>query len=124
MRERTLEITCLLCPLACKARVSTRDGEVVEIQNIECERGKGYVSREVRDPVRDFFTTVRVRGAKIPVLPVRATGPVPKGKLMECLSELAKVEVEAPVRLGDIVVKNILGLGVDIVATRNLDRAV
>jgi CxxC motif-containing protein len=121
MREKTIEVTCILCPIGCRARATIREGEISKIENIECERGKTYVLEEVKSPVRDFFTTVRVKGAKMPVLPVRSTAPVPKERLMDCVSELSKVEVNAPVKLGEVIVKNILDLGVDIVATRDLD---
>jgi CxxC motif-containing protein len=97
-----------------------RGGEITKIENIQCERGEDYVLKEVKAPMRDFFATVRIKGAKIPLLPVRATGPVPKEKLMKCSSALTKIEVAAPVKLGDVIVKNILDLGVDVIATRNL----
>jgi CxxC motif-containing protein len=120
LREKTLEVTCILCPVGCRAKVNVREGEITRIENIECERGEDYVSKEVKAPMRDFFATVRIKGAKIPLLPVRATGPVPKEKLMECSLVLANIEVSAPVKLGDVIVEDILGLGVDVVATRDL----
>lgn len=120
MKEEAREVTCILCPIGCKARVSLREGTITKIENLECPRGEDYVRKEVEGPVRDFFTTVRVTGARIPVLPVRATKPVPKGRLSEIASELAKMEVKAPVELGDVIARNVLNLGVDIVATRKL----
>lgn len=117
-KKEVREITCLLCPVGCKANVTIENEEAVEVENVECPRGEEYVLRELRAPMRDFFTTVRVRGARIPVVPVRATGPVPKGKIAECVSELAKITVDSPVRMGDVIVKNIMNLAVDIVAAR------
>jgi CxxC motif-containing protein len=119
MEEGAREVTCILCPVGCRAKVIIREGEM-EVENIECPRGRDYVLKEVRQPERDFFTVVRITGATIPVLPVRATKPLPKEKLRGCASELAKVEVKAPVKLGDVIVKNILNLGADVVATRDL----
>lgn len=118
--EEAREVTCIVCPVGCKARVSFRGAEVLKIQNLECQRGEEYVLREVRAPVRDFFTTVRVAKAKARVVPVRSTGPMPKARLKECALELAKIRVEAPIKLGDVIVKNILGLGLDIVATKDV----
>ena len=120
MKVETREITCIICPVGCRASVSLRNGEVLEIKNLECPRGEKYILQEVKAPMRDFFTTVRVTNAPTQVLSVRSTGPVPKAKLKECALELAKIKVEAPVRLGDMIVKNILGLGVDIVATGDI----
>lgn len=120
MKVETREITCIICPVSCRARVSLQNGDVLEVQNIECPRGREYALQEIRAPMRDFFTTVRVTNAPTQVISVRSTGPVPKVKLKECAFELAKIKVEAPVRRGDVIVKNILGLGVDIVATGDI----
>ncbi|MDH5419494.1 MAG: DUF1667 domain-containing protein [Candidatus Bathyarchaeota archaeon] len=115
-------ITCIICPVGCRARLTMKNGKITEIEGLECPRGEEYVRRELEAPVRDFFTTVRIKGAVIPVLPVRSTQPIPKDKIMDCVLELANVVVDAPVQAGEIIAKNPLGLGVDIVATRDLDR--
>ena len=124
MKRETREITCVLCPIGCKAMVTIKSGRPPRIENVECPRGEEYALRELRAPMRDFVTTVRVRGANISVLPVRATGPIPKEKMAKCTLELARKTVDSPVKMGDVIVKNIIGLGVDIVATRNVDRIV
>jgi CxxC motif-containing protein len=122
MEEVVREVTCILCPVSCRARVTIHEKEM-KVENIECPRGEDYVLKEVKQPERDFFTVVRIVGATLPVLPVRATKPLPKEKILDCVAELANVEVSAPVRLGDVIVKNILGLGADIVAARDLPGA-
>ncbi len=116
-------VTCISCPTGCRARVTIENGKITEIEGLECPRGEEYVGREIEAPVRDFFTTVRVEGATIPVLPVRSTQPIPKDRIMDCVLELTNIVVEAPVKAGEIIFNNPLGLGVDIVATRDLDRA-
>ena len=116
-------LTCIICPLGCRARVTIENGKITTIEGLECPRGDEYARRELEAPVRDFFTTVKIKGAIIPMLPVRSTQPIPKDKIMDCVLELARVVVAAPVQTGEIIVKNPLGLGVDIVATRDLDRA-
>lgn len=115
-------ITCIICPVGCRARVIIENGKITEIEGLECPRGEEYVRRELEAPVRDFFTTVRINGAAIPVLPVRSTQPIPKDKMLDCVLELANVVVAAPVEAGEIIVRNPLGLEVDIIATRDLDR--
>ena len=117
-KKEVREITCILCPVGCKAIVTTENEEAPKVESVECPLGEDYVLRELRAPMRDFFTTVRVKEAKVTILPVRATGPIPKGKIAECASELAKIRVDSPVKMGDVIVKNILNLGVDIIATR------
>jgi len=115
-------ITCIICPVGCRARVTIENGKISEIEGLECPRGEEYVRRELEAPVRDFFTTVRIKGAKIPVLPVRSTHPIPKDKIMDYVSELANIVVDASVQTGEIIAKSPLGLEVDIIAARDLDR--
>jgi len=117
------EVVCILCPVGCRILVETKDGEVVRIDNAGCERGKDYSLQEIRSPVRDFFTTIRVANGKIPMLSVRSTEPIPKNMLMPCAAELARRIIRAPVKLGDVIVENIMNLGVDIVATKDVDKA-
>ena len=123
MKTKLHEVICILCPMGCKITVKTENGEVVKIENAGCKRGIEYSVQEIKSPVRDFFTTVRVKGGKIPVLSVRSTGPVPKNMLMTCAKELAKIVVPAPVKSGDVIVKNLLNLGVDIIATKDIEKA-
>ncbi|MGQ9460238.1 MAG: DUF1667 domain-containing protein [Candidatus Bathyarchaeaceae archaeon] len=124
MKKREVRvITCIICPVGCKAKVTIENGKVSKIEDVECPRGEEYAAREIEAPVRDFFTTVRIRGASSPVLPVRSIQPIPKDKIMDCALELAKIVVDAPVKAGDVIVKNPLGLGIDIVATRDMDQA-
>ena len=115
-------ITCIICPVGCKAKVTIENGKILKIEDVECPRGEEYVSRELEAPVRDFFTTVRIKGASTPVLPVRSTQPIPKDKILNCVLELVNIVVDAPVGAGDVVFKNPLGLGLDIVATRDMNR--
>jgi len=116
-------ITCIICPVGCKAKVTIENGKISKIEDVECPRGEEYVTRELEAPMRDFFTTVRIKGASTPVLPVRSTQPIPKDKILDCVLELANVVVDAPVEAGYVIVKNPLGLGVDIVATRDMSLA-
>jgi len=109
--------------MGCKINIETKDRTVVKIDNAVCIRGRDYSIQEVKSPMRDFFTTVRVTGGRIPVISVRSTKPVPKDMLMACASELAKIVVAAPVRLGDTIVKNILNLRIDIIATKSVGKS-
>ncbi|MDQ1280631.1 MAG: hypothetical protein QG670_1894 [Thermoproteota archaeon] len=121
MREKTRELTCVVCPMSCRARVVFEGGEVIAVKGVGCPRGEAYARGEVMAPVRDFFTTVRVRGGKFSMLPVRTTMPVPKERVMDIAVELSKITVEAPVKLGQVIMRDILNLNVDVIATRALD---
>lgn len=98
------------------------ENEKIVVRGNECKRGEDYARNEFHLPVRGLTTTVRVRNGELRIVPVKANQPIPKEKIMECMEYLRKVEVEAPVKIGQVIVKNILGLGVDIIATRNLLR--
>jgi len=123
MVKEMREITCILCPVGCKIVVKIEDGEITGFQNAGCKRGMDYAEQEIKSPVRDFFTTVRVKDGRIPVVSVRSTAPISKHMLMRCASELAKIVVPAPVRIGDVIIKNMRNLGVDIIATKNVEKA-
>ena len=119
--KKTCEVTCILCPMGCKAKIILDEGKVISVKNIECPRGEAYAIQEINAPVRDFFTTIKVEGARVPMLPIRTTGPIPKDKMMACIREVSEIVVQAPIPLGSIIVKNLLNLGVDVISTRSLD---
>jgi len=123
MAKEIHEVVCILCPVGCRIIVETEDGEVVRIDNAGCERGKDYSLQEIRSPVRDFFTTIRIADGKSPLVSVRSTKPIPRNMLILCAAELAKRIIQAPVKIGDIIVENIMNLGVDIIATKDVDKA-
>ena len=123
MKEKeTRLITCIICPVGCKAKVTLENGKISRIADVECPRGEEYARRELVDPMRDFFTTVRIEGASSSVLPVRSTKPVPKDRIQSCVLELANVVVSAPIEAGTIIVKNLSCLDVDIIATIDMNR--
>ena len=75
---------CVSCPLGCGLTVTLDDsGEVMKVEGNTCARGESYARSEVKDPRRVFASTVRVKGGKLPVCPVRSKTPAPKGKLFE-----------------------------------------
>ena len=111
-----------MCPVGCRLTV-LHDGKYIEkIDGSLCPRGIEYAGEEVFHPTRVVTTTVCIRGAAIPLLPVRTDRPVPKDRTFDVIRIAAGLEVEAPVEAGDIVVKKLLGLDLDLIATRSLDR--
>ena len=113
---------CVTCPVGCGLTVTMEDGEIVSVEGNACPRGELYAKAEVADPRRVFASTVRARGAPLPVCPVRSAAPVPKGKLFDIAREVARVEVEAPISIGQTIVRDVCGTGVDIVASRDMER--
>ena len=110
-------LICVSCPLGCPIEVEIENGEVVAVTGNTCKRGDAYARAEITNPVRSLTTSVKVENGLHPVVPVKSSGPVPKDKMLDCMKEINSVTVKAPVKIGDVVIENILGLGVDIVAT-------
>ncbi len=118
--EERMVLTCISCPIGCEVEFEVQDNEIKNIEGNRCPRGKDYVQEEYFNPTRILPTTVRVKNGILPLVPVKTLKPIPKDLLEEAMVELAKVELEAPVRVGQVVLENILDTGVDVVATRNL----
>jgi len=116
-------ITCTVCPLSCEITLEIgENNEILSLTGNKCARGKVYATKEHTAPERTLTTTVRVRGGVHPLLPVRTDQPIPKGKLKEAMLATAQLEVEAPVKMGTVIVENFLDLGVNLVASRDLER--
>ena len=115
------ELICISCPMGCHLKVNT---ETKEVTGNTCKRGEIYGINEVTNPVRVITTTVKVKDGELPVIPVKTKAPIPKELNFKAMEVLNSIELQAPISMGDIIVKNILGTGVDVVATRNLKKNV
>lgn len=111
---------CTGCPLGCRLEVDAVDGDVLEVRGHTCKRGERYGRQEHTDPRRPLSTTVWVRGAAVARLPVRSADAVPKARLLEVAAALRGVCVDAPVRRGEVVLADVAGTGVDVIASRSL----
>ena len=116
-------LTCISCPMGCPITVEMDVDEVVSVTGNTCKRGDVYARKEVTDPTRIVTSTVRVIGGKADMVSVKTKEDIPKGKLFDCVKALKGVEVEAPVKIGDVIVPDVAGTGVDIVATKNVARS-
>ena len=115
------DLICVSCPIGCAITVELDDnGQVISVTGNTCKRGDSYARQECTRPERMLTSTVKVEGGRLPVVPVKSSVPVPKEMLFDCMSEINKVTVKAPVKIGDVVLKNILNTGADIVATNDV----
>ena len=114
------ELTCIGCPMGCQLRATLEDGVVTAVTGNTCPRGDAYARKECVHPERTVTGTVRVLGGPLPVVPVRTQGEVPKEKVLDVARALCRVHLTAPVQVGDVVIPNVLGTGVDVVATRSV----
>lgn len=113
------EMTCVACPLGCTINVEFEGTEVISVTGNTCKRGDAYARTEIVNPTRSLTSSVKVNGGIHPVVPVKSSKAVPKTMLFECMKEINKACVTAPVKLGQVIIENILGTGADIVATNN-----
>jgi len=115
------EIICIICPLACRVSVTVDDGgRIVEIANFQCKKGKEYAVAEYRAPMRVLTTTVMVEKSRYALLPVRTNRAIPREKLFDSMHHLAEIRVTPPLQVGEVIVRNILNTGSDIITAREL----
>ena len=116
--KETKHLTCIVCPMGCQLSAEVENNAVTKVSGNQCERGVKYAKSEVAHPVRTLTTTVRLSNGDM--LPVKSAAPLPKACLFDCMASLRKVEVKAPVALGDVIVADICGTGIAMVATADL----
>ncbi len=118
------EVTCVICPVGCRITVTKDPSEELgyKVDNNECKRGIPYSIEEVTDPRRNLATTVIVEGALLPRIPVRTSKPLPKNRIMDSMKEINKVKLQAPVKINQVVIADILGTGTDILTSRSMDK--
>jgi CxxC motif-containing protein len=114
------EMICIGCPLGCSLSVEYVGKTIHQVTGNRCKVGLDYAEKEVFNPARTLTTTVRVKNGHLPLVSVRTNKPLPKNRIFDAMTLLAKVEVEAPVRIGDEIVQNIFDTNVSIVATKNV----
>lgn len=115
-------VVCVRCPKSCVIEVAVEGGLVRSARGYSCPLGLKYASEEALNPRRVVCTTVRVVGGRYPRLPVRTSMPVPRDRIREVVQSLRGIVVEAPVRRGEVIVRNVAGTGADIIAERDLER--
>lgn len=111
-------LICITCPKGCHLTVDEENDYAVTGNS--CPRGAEYARNELLHPVRMITSTVRVQGAAIPRLPVKTDKPLPKEKIFDCMQLINTLNVQAPVKVGQVLAANILDTDVNIVATKTL----
>lgn len=119
MEQKSL--TCIGCPLGCQIAVEVEKGEVISVTGNTCKRGDDYARKEVISPSRIVTSTVRVKDGNAPTVSVKTKSDIPKDKIFDCVKALKEVMVQAPIAIGDVIVENVAGTGVDIVATKGVE---
>lgn len=119
----TRNLTCIGCPLGCSLTVTLENNEVTAVSGNTCPRGDAYARKEVTNPTRIVTSSVKVEGGVLPVVSVKTQTDIPKSMIFDCTNSLKDVVVKAPVHIGDVLLSDVAGTGVAIVATKNIASA-
>lgn len=113
------ELVCIVCPNGCNLTVERDDNNWIVSGN-KCKRGEAFAINELTNPMRTICTTVKTNFKNVPVLPVRASGEIPKDMIFKVMEEINKVIIMSPIGRGDVIIRDVLGLKVDVIATSNI----
>lgn len=116
------ELDCIVCPMSCRIELElSEDGLVSSVQGNSCPRGEVFAHQEMTCPMRMLTTTLRIHHAQQPLLPVITSQSVPKDKLFAIMEACKTLEVEAPIHVQSVLVKNIANSGADLLASRSME---
>ena len=113
--ERSL--TCIVCPRGCALNVTIEEGKVIAVSGNACKRGVSYAENECTHPVRTVTSTVKCKDGKI--VAVKTNAPIPKERVFDVMTEINRTRAENNVRIGDVIIENVLSLGANVIATSN-----
>ena len=119
----TKDIICITCPQGCIIKVSgdPAQGTIESCDGFKCKRGKVYAENEFIRPLRILTSSVKTGGANVPLVAVRTSAPIPKEMQMEAMEEVKKITVKGPMTPGDVIVKNFMNTGADLIASGSLE---
>ncbi|MBT9776934.1 DUF1667 domain-containing protein [Clostridium sp. MCC353] len=112
--------TCIMCPRGCEVEAGFSDGRILSVEGNACPKGLDYVTQELTNPMRNIATSVLVEGGEMELASVRLSGPIPKAKIFEVMEQIKGVKVNAPAAIGQVIIADVLGLGVDVIVTKNV----
>lgn len=110
-------ITCIVCPRGCTMTAEIQ-GETVSVTGNSCARGEKHAIGECTNPIRSLTSIVRVSNREDTMVSVKSAAPVPKGKMFEIMERIHATAVQAPVRIGDVLIPDVFGT--DIIATKEI----
>lgn len=120
-----LSLTCIICPMGCSMEVEVETNasgqkKVLSVKDNGCKRGEQYAAKELQNPTRTLTTTIKVEGGELPLVPVKTAGEVPKASLLQCMEVVRRASCKAPVKRGDVLIYDLLGTGVNVVACADI----
>lgn len=120
-----IPLTCIICPMGCSMEVEVETNtsgqkKVLSVKDNGCKRGEQYAAKELQNPTRTLTTTIKVEGGELPLVPVKTAGEVPKASLLQCMEVVRRASCKAPVKRGDVLIYDLLGTGVNVVACADI----
>ena len=119
------ELTCVICPNGCQLEADIENGEQIKVKEIKgylCEKGPEWAKQELVNPMRTISSSIKVYKGDFPMVSVRTDSPIPLKRIFEVMKEIKGSTLNAPVRIGDVIIEKVAGLSCNIIATRNVNR--
>lgn len=110
------DLICIVCPNGCRLHVDDQ----FNVTGNRCPRGPVYAKQEVTNPTRVVTSTVKINSTILRVLPVKTKTAISKKKIFDVMAVIQKTTAKVPIHIGDVIVPNVAGTGVDLVATRDI----
>lgn len=115
------QLVCISCPMGCRLTLEKDESPIgYSVTGNNCKRGVEYAITEMTNPTRMVTSTVVIEGACLSRLPVRTNRPIPKGRIMDCMELINGLTVISPVHIGQVLIKDLFGTGVNLIASRSL----
>ena len=115
------EIICIICPNSCRLSVYKDENSDIQVLNALCKRGIDYGKQEFLLPKRMLITTMQIKNGTLPVIPVRSDVELPKDMILDAIKVVNKTIIDAPIEVGDILIEDILKLGVNVISSRSME---
>lgn len=124
MKKEKKQMICIVCPVGCRLEVKREQSSEsgISVTGNECKKGIVYGIKELTNPTRVLTTTVKIKNAYLKRLPVRTNGAVPRGLIFECMRVVNETEVQAPIKVGKVIINNVLDTGIDLISSRSMKR--
>ncbi len=122
MAAEKKHFVCVVCPVGCEIDVVHDGSKILSMEGSKCQKSEEFVAQELVEPMRTLTTTVRIKGARLPVIPVRTDKTVPKRLFPRIMRQLRRIKLQAPVNMSDVVVTDVLRTAANIIATRSMPR--
>ena len=115
-----MNLVCINCPRGCHLVVNVVNDKIIVEGNF-CPKGETYATNELTNPLRTVTTTLEIESKLYRRLPVITSAPIPKARVADLMKSLKDVKVKAPIKLGEVIVNNILGLNIDLIASKSIN---